>query len=168
MELVRLGLMWGTVFGLVFCPAVLVIGRINVEMLVNSYPPDIRARWGPISPTARRQASRAALVLLTLLTVVILVALDRLRDLIGELTFLDTLLVTTLMLQTWNLLDLVQLDWLLLMTLKPQFMIPPRTEGMAGYRNYAFHLRQFVNGVPLSAALALATTLIAVTIERLM
>jgi hypothetical protein len=35
--------------------------------------------------------------------------------------------------QVWNLLDLLLLDWFVLMTLRPRFMILPGTEGMAGY-----------------------------------
>lgn len=67
----------------------------------------------------------------------------------------------------WNLLDLVLLDWFLLMTLKPSFMILPGTEGMKGYRDYAFHFRKFLNGIVFTLILSGIVTVIAMGVEAL-
>lgn len=163
--LVQLGLLWGTVFGVVFSVAMLIIGRINAEMILNDYPPDIRAKHGAMRDSSRKQANKVTLPLLATLGLIVALGLGQLRNLSGELTFVETLIVSTLIFQVWNLLDLVLLDWFLLMTLKPKFMILPGTEGMTGYRDYRFHFHKFLNGIVFTFILALIVTGIALGVE---
>ncbi|KAA0264914.1 MAG: hypothetical protein DPW18_16520 [Chloroflexi bacterium] len=165
MQLLQLGLVWGTVFGVVFSAAMLIIGKINAEIILNDYPPDIRAKYGAMSDSTRKQANLMTLPLLATLGLVVALGLGQLRNLIGELTFVETLIVSTVIFQMWNLLDLVLLDWFLLMTLKPKFMILPGTEGMAGYRDYGFHFKKFLNGIVFTFILALVVTVIALGVE---
>lgn len=164
-DLVQLGLMWGAVFGVVFSVAMLIIGRINAEMILNDYPPDIRAKYGSMSDRSRKQANKVTFPLLATLGLIVAMGLGQLRNHSGELTFVETLIASTLIFQVWNLLDLVLLDWFLLMTLKPKFMILPGTEGMAGYRDYRFHFRKFLNGIVFTFILALIVTGIALGVE---
>ena len=164
-DLVQLGLMWGTVFGVVFSVAMLIIGRINAEMILNDYPPDIRAKYGAMSEATRKQANLMTLPLLATLGLVVALGLGQLREISGALTFIETLIVSTVIFQMWNLLDLVLLDWFLLMTLKPKFMILSGTEGMAGYRDYGFHFKKFLNGIVFTFILALVVTVIALGVE---
>lgn len=166
-QLIQLGFFWGAIFGLVFCLATLIIGRINVVMLLNDYPPDIRAKYGPMNEATRKQANKASLPLLASLGLVLVLGLSQLRSLSGELTFINTLIVTLLIFQTWNLIDLIVLDWFLLMTLKPSFMIIPGTAGMAGYRDYMYHFRKFLNGIVFTVILSMVVTLISLGTEWL-
>jgi hypothetical protein len=165
MQLIQLGLLWGTVFGVVFSIAMLIIGRVNAEMILNDYPPDIRTKFGPMSEKTRKQANLASLPLLATLGLIVVLGLGQLRNLTGELTFVNTFIVTTTIFQVWNLIDLVLLDWLLLMTLKPRFMILPGTEGMAGYSNYGFHFHKFLNGIVFTLILSVIVTTIALGME---
>lgn len=167
LDLIQYGVTWGTVFGLVFSAAMLLIGRINAEMILNDYPPDIRAKYGPMSESTRKQAKKATLLLLAVLGLVVALGLARLRTSSGELTFVETLVVSTVIFQVWNLLDLVLLDWFLLLTLKPKFMILRGTEGMAGYTDYKYHFRKFLNGIVVTFILALVVTVIALGVEWL-
>ena len=165
MQLFQLGLVWGTVFGVIFSIAILIIGRINAEMILNDYPPDIRAKYGAMSEATRKQANLITLPLLATLGLVVALGLGQLREISGALTFVETLIVSTVIFQMWNLLDLVLLDWFLLMTLKPKFMILPGTYGMAGYRDYGFHFKKFLNGIVFTFILALVVTVIALGVE---
>ena len=165
LQLLQLGAIWGVVFGVVFNSAMLIIGRINAEMILNDYPPDIRAKYGVMNEVTRKQANLMTLPLLATLGLVVALGLGQLREISGALTFVETLIVSTVIFQMWNLLDLVLLDWLLLMTLKPKFMILPGTEGMAGYRDYKFHFRKFLNGILFTFILALIVTVIALGVE---
>lgn len=166
-QLIQYGSVWGLIFSAVFCTATLLLGKINVEMLLNDYPPDIRTRFGPMSTETRRQANLASLPLLVALTAVVVVALAQLRRMSGELTLGNTFIVTATIFQIWNLVDLVILDWFILMTLRPHFMILPGTEGMAGYQDYGFHFRKFLNGILFTLILSGVTTLIALGVEIL-
>jgi len=167
-QLVQLGSIWGLVFGLAFCAFTLILGRINAAMLVNDYPPDIRAQYGPMSPETRKQANNATLPLLTTLGLILILGLGQLRSQTGGLTFLNTFLVSTTIFQVWNLLDLVLLDWFILLTIRPQFMILPGTEGLAGYHNYRFHFQKFLNGIVFTLILSGIVTLIAIGVEAVL
>ena len=164
-QLIQLGALWGAIFGVVFSIAMLIIGRVNAEMILNDYPPDIRAKFGPMSEKTRKQASLASFPLLVTLGLIVVLGLGQLRNITGELTFLDTFIVSVVIFQLWNLIDLVFLDWFLLMTLKPRFMILPGTEGMAGYSDYGFHFRKFLNGIMLTLILSGVVTAIALGME---
>ena len=85
LQLVQYGSLWGLIFGAVFCAATLVLGWINVEMLLNDYPPDTRAKFGPMSAQTRKQANLASLPLLVMLFTVVFTALIQLRQAVGEL-----------------------------------------------------------------------------------
>jgi hypothetical protein len=167
LQLVQHGFFWGLIFGGLFCVATLILGRINAEMLLSDYPPDIRARFGPMRPETRKKANIASLPLLAILLAVIVVALAQLRQFTGELTFINTLIVATLIFQIWNLIDLLVLDWLILMTLRPRFMILPGTEGLAGYQDYRFHFQKFIKGIALTLVLGFIVTGIALGVEAL-
>jgi hypothetical protein len=164
-QLIQLGALWGVIFGVVFSIAMLIIGRVNAEMILNDYPPDIRAKFGPMSEKTRKQANLASLPLLATLGLVVVLGLGQLRNLTGGLTFLNTFIVVTTIFQMWNLIDLVFLDWFLLMTLKPRFMVLPGTEGMAGYSDFGFHFRKFLNGIVFTLILGGIVTAIALGME---
>ena len=165
LQLLQLGSIWGMIFGMVFSAAMLIIGRINAEMILNDYPPDIRAKYGAMSEATRKQANLMTRPLLATLGLVVVLGLGQLREISGALTFIETLIVSTVIFQMWNLLDLILLDWFLLMTLKPKFMILPGTEGLAGYRDYGFHFKKFLNGIVFTFILALVVTVIALGVE---
>lgn len=165
LQLLQLGSIWGMIFGMVFSAAMLIIGRINAEMILNDYPPDIREKYGAMSEATRKQANLMTLPLLATLGLVVVLGLGQLREISGALTFIETLIVSTVIFQMWNLLDLILLDWFLLMTLKPKFMILPGTEGLAGYRDYGFHFKKFLNGIVFTFILALVVTVIALGVE---
>jgi hypothetical protein len=59
---------------------------------------------------------------------------------------------------TFNLIDLLVLDWLVFNTLQPKFVILPGTDGMAGYKDYLFHLRGFLIGTMICVIAAVLTT----------
>jgi len=166
-ELVRIGVIWGTVLGLVFSVAVLGMGKIDVRMLLREYPPDVQAKFGPMPEASRKRAQRWQIPLLLTLGLVVACGLGQLRSASGLFRFGETLLVSTVIFQIWNLLDLLWLDWFLLLTLQPKFMILPGTEGMAGYRDYKYHAQKFIKGIVLTFVLALVVTVITMGIEGL-
>ncbi|WP_444659069.1 hypothetical protein ACRQV7_00655 [Caproiciproducens sp. R2] len=47
---------------------------------------------------------------------------------------------------TWNVVDLLVLDWLVFCTITPKSFILPGTEGCKGYKDYRFHFIGFLKG----------------------
>lgn len=60
----------------------------------------------------------------------------------------------------FNLVDWLVLDWLLFCTITPKFMVIPGTEGMAAYKDYAFHFRGFITGTVISVIAALVIAMV--------
>jgi hypothetical protein len=129
---------------------ILVIIRINPELMLNDYPPDIRAKYGPMSERTQRQRWPVGLAFIAALLMIAGASLFRLRELVGgDIPFRSAVVHFLVMFSILNLLDLLVLDWLIV-PLRPRFLILPGTEGLAGYRDYGFHFRGFLIGVGIT------------------
>ncbi len=162
-----LALQYGLLYGLILSAVmtVFIMGslRFNNEMWLNDYPPDIKAKWGPMSPKARKLQLWVGLPLMAV--VVLLVGLQ-VAQLVqrsgGQFNFAAVTLSLWLSMMLFNLFDLLVLDWFWMMTLRPSYAVLPGTEGMPGYSDYGFHFRGFLKGSvgitiasPVLAAIAL-------------
>ena len=144
---------------------ILVVLKVNPEIMLNDYPPDVRAKWGPMSRRTRRQRVVASVLVIMVLVGIAFWSTRSLQGRItGDVTFQTASIHFLVMFGTFNLLDWLALDWPLVYS-QPQFIVLPGTEGMAGYRSYWFHFRGFLIGCPivavasmLAAAIVSATT----------
>ncbi len=140
---------YGVVLSIVLFGLLLVVLRVNPEIMLNDYPPDIRVKWGPMTDRTKRQ--RVLVAILFLVTVLAIVAWS-LRSLpalaAGDVTFAIAFAHFAIMFGTFNLLDWLLLDWPLVYW-QPRFVVLPGTEGLAGYTNYWFHFRGFLIGIPI-------------------
>ena len=68
-------------------------------MILNDYPPDIRAKYGAMSEATRKQANKVKLPLLATLGLVLALGLSQLREISGALIFVETLIVSTVIFQ---------------------------------------------------------------------
>jgi len=57
----------------------------------------------------------------------------------GELSFLTAFASSALIAFFFAVWDLLILDWLIFVTIQPDFIVIPGTEGLAGYKDYWFH-----------------------------
>ena len=140
----------------------LVIGSLWLDprLWLQDYPPDIRAAVGEdvAAPVALRVP--VSLVFLVILLGGLIISNRRLWMEAPESYGWKTAFAHTLIL-FWlvNLVDVLLIDWLFLVTLRPDFVVFPGTEGMAGYGDYLFHARaSFGNWEPWLASLLLAAT----------
>jgi hypothetical protein len=146
-ELVRHALLWGLLLSAWLTVTFVAIGLINAEMWLDDYPPDIRRKFGPMSRKANRL--RWLLGLPVLLAGLALAAFATFRFVDQApvpITFTSMFLHTLILLSVFNLIDLLLLDWLFFVRIQPRFVILPGTEGLAGYRDYAFHWYGFLKG----------------------
>ena len=149
-------LVFGVILSAILFPVILVIVRINPEIMLRDYPPDVQAKYGPMSDRTKRQRIPIALGVLTLLLAVILASLAPVRTATDAGSPFPTAFAHFFaMFSVFNLLDWLVLDWLIVVTLHPRFLILPGTEGMAGYRDYAFHFRGFLVGIPITLVASL-------------
>ncbi|MBN2556490.1 MAG: hypothetical protein JXA97_11170 [Anaerolineales bacterium] len=123
------------------------------DVWLRSYPSEIKARFGAMTDKAKHLRPYLSIVYFGAIVIVAASSLNRLQaHLGGEARLLEYALSLFISLMTFNLYDLLILDWLFFVTLKLRFFILPGTEGMPAYDDYAFHARAFLRGTLICAA----------------
>ena len=123
---------------------------LNPEIWLQDAPPDIQAKVGPKSDKAKRLSILFAIPFFLILFGGVIRSNIRLKQQNGgKLPFKIAFLNAYGRFFYFWLFDLVIIDWLLLVTLKPDFIVLPGTEGMAGYDDYAFHLKAALPALPM-------------------
>jgi hypothetical protein len=141
----------GGIFSVIASFYLFVILKINPRLFLQDYPEDIQGAVPQKSQAERRQSILFGTPFLLLLFVGPLISTLTLKHQSGsELTFLATALHAFGIVFIFNLVDWLILDWLIFCTITPEFLIIPGTEGMEGYKDYAFHFRAFLVGTVLS------------------
>ena len=114
---------------------------VNPAMWVHDYPPDIRAVVGDVDiPPA--QTIIVSVLFFGVTIGVVLYSNARLRQQNrGKLSFLAAFANSALILFFFAVWDLLILDWLIFVTIQPDFIVIPGTEGLAGYKDYWFHFQ---------------------------
>ena len=126
----------GALLGIVITIMIVISFMINKEMWLKNYPPDVKARWGPISGKAKRQRLGFAILFLGVLTGAMVYDVTRLEVVLGTPpSFLSIFASIVVMLVLFNLVDAVIIDWLILLVLWPGLAVLPGTEGMPGYKD---------------------------------
>lgn len=172
MNLIQL-LLHSSIYGLLFS-AVMVISFIlaalvNPEIWLKDYPPDIRAKFGPMSARAARQRTLVGIPIFVLMVGIIVFSIVQLAQIKGsDPNLIEIFINVFVILLVFNLVDLFVLDWLIFVTVRPRIIILPGTEGAAGYSDYGFHLRASLKGLAGSFVVSLliagiATLIFAVT-----
>ncbi len=129
---------------------------INKEMWLQDYPPDIKAKWGPMSQRARRQRAAFAVIFFGVLIGTMIYAVIRLQQVLGmPPSFLEVFISILIIFSIFNLTDAVIIDWLLLMVLWPGLGVLPGTEGMAGYKDMGLWRKNFLKGFALAPIVGL-------------
>lgn len=145
-------LAFGLVLSAILFGLLLVVLRANPEIMLNDYPPDIQAKWGPMTERTKRQRVLVAGAFLMVILGVGAWSLKSLPALVArDVTFAAAFAHFAIMFGTFNILDWLVLDWGLVYW-QPRFVVLPGTEGMAGYGNYWFHFRGFLIGIPIVLA----------------
>ena len=140
-------LVCGLVLSLVLTTIMIISAAIVPDMWVGDYPPDIKERFGPMSPRAARIRPFVAVLVFATALAIPVISMYILSSRVGSVAFLPALVFSFTALLVFNVFDLLVLDWLLFCTIQPRAMVLPGTEGMAGYRDYRFHFIGFLKGL---------------------
>ena len=124
-------LIYGVLASLVLSALILALLWHNPRLLLQEYPKDVRAAVPPKTSAEKRlSAYWAAVFLLLLIAFPMLAAFSAKAAHQGlPRIFLSAFGVSFL----FNLVDWLILDWLIICTITPAFVVIPGTEGMAGY-----------------------------------
>lgn len=119
----------------------------NPEIWVHDYPPEIRAALPPKSERATRQTLWVSIPAFGVLLGLLVWLVVQLYAIAGGFPgFWEVALAVWIAMQTFNVFDLLALDWLMIETWRPRFVFMPGTEPFADRRFYGFHFRGFLKG----------------------
>ncbi len=153
-------LVYGVPASLALSAIIFAMGRVNPRLMLRSYPKDVQAVVPPNTKEEKRQTLYWGLPFwLFLLGFPIASALTAFA---AHQSFLEIFLSAFGVIFLCNLVDWLILDWLIVCTITPKFMVLPGTEGMAGYKNYAMHFRGFLIGTVLAVVIGLIIAVIVV------
>ena len=121
--------------------SVIVYGSIYVNPLfwVSDYPPDIREAVGPVDVPIGQKLVVGVLLLCIVVGVPLYSNAKLRRQNHGKLSFQTAFANSALIAFFFAVWDLLILDWLIFVTIQPDFIVIPGTEGLAGYKDYWFH-----------------------------
>ena len=145
------GVIFGVILSATLFTMILVLAKINPEIALRDYPPDVQAKHGPMSDRSKRQRLPVGIFFLVVIFAVLSASFPPILGNIDKSSpFLPAFIHIFVIFSVFNLLDWLVLDWLIVVTLRPEFIVLPGTEGMAGYADYAFHFRGFLIGIPIT------------------
>ncbi|MFF3762497.1 hypothetical protein ACFYYR_00140 [Streptomyces sp. NPDC001922] len=144
-EIARVSLSYAVV--LTGLATVVILGSLLVarDALLSDYPPAIQERYGEQSARGKQTAAVAGVLnLLVFVGVPVAGVLDLHARTDEPLGFWPPFVLGVTAFLALILFDLLVIDWLLFCTVRPRFMVLPGTEGMAEYRDLAFHAKVLV------------------------
>lgn len=115
--------------------------------MVHEYPEDIKKASALKDPTAEQKrkaklfGGSASIMLFLILAAFPILYYRKSPD-----TFVQLFLYTWIIAFTWNAVDLLIMDWLLVCTITPDWIVLPGTGGCRGYKDYKFHFIGFLQG----------------------
>ncbi len=154
-------LLFGVILSAVLFTLMLVVAGVNPEIMLKAYPPDIQAKYGPMSERSRRQRVVVGTIFIVLILGIVTWSFRGIgTNVEGDIPFVTAFIHLFVMFSVFNLLDWLVLDWLISVAICPSFMILCGTEGLAGYSDYGFHFRGFLIGIVISLLMSLLLAVI--------
>ncbi|HWQ13728.1 MAG TPA: hypothetical protein VNL77_13070 [Roseiflexaceae bacterium] len=166
--IVQHSLIYGGILSAVMSILIIASLYLRPQIWVGDAPSDIQAAAGPMSAGDRRLKRVLGFATLLFVGGILTHAILGIAERAGRPpAFLDIALTSFLIIQVFNVVDLLLIDWLLVVTLQPRFVMLPGTEHMPGYRDYGFHFRAFLKGVAGSLVASIVIAAITVGIAQL-
>ena len=152
----------GGILALIMSAFILATLRYNPRLLLNDYPPDVMAAVPEKTPAEKRLSVWLGIPFILVSFVLTLASTLAFSGRVGPEAPFWALFVHALgVVGIPFLVDLVILDWLLFCTFTPSFVVIPGSEGMAGYKDYGFHLKVHSRASAMIAFVALVIAAVA-------
>ena len=146
------GLIW-SVLWIIY--VYVIVTRFPWQMM-HDYPEDIQKAATLSEPTDRQ--NKNAKLFGTIGSLVIfasLIGFGLVQFYHKDLSFLTVLIFTFIIGMTWNVIDLLIMDWLIICNITPKWVVIEGTEGCKGYKDYMYHFKGFLIGCVYTTIMAL-------------
>jgi hypothetical protein len=153
MDILATIIIYGIPCSFIISIVILVMLWYNPRLLLQDYPRDVQQKVPPKTQAEKRASVYGATAIFLLMFAFPLAAAFSSKT--AHHSFLGVFFSASGVLFLFNLVDLLIMDWLIVCTITPKFLVIPGTEGMAGYKNYAMHFKGFLIGAGVSGVLGL-------------
>ena len=147
---------YGLIWSVMWSVYVFLILKFYPFSMLHDYPKDIQAAATIEKPTkAQEKAAKRFGAVGGLIILGVLLAFGLLRFHSEQVSFLQVLKYIFIIAMTWNVVDLLIMDWLIVCTITPKWIVLRGTEGCKGYKDYFFHFKGFLIGCVYTTIMAL-------------
>ncbi|MBS4538777.1 hypothetical protein GOQ27_09895 [Clostridium sp. D2Q-11] len=112
---------------------------INPRLELHNYPLEIRKTVVPKTKEEKKKFNILAIPMFVILIVYLLGTITMAYSMHAtrySILFLHSFIV----IMTWNIFDLLIMDWLIFCTITPKYLIIPGTEDNDSYKDYRYHI----------------------------
>ena len=137
--------------------SVVILGgmTINPRLMAQDYPPEVKSQIPPLNASEKKQQAVMALFFWGLALGILIDSNAQVVARSGESVFLTLFINTYLIFEVANLFDLLLLDYLIVVLLKPRFLFVPGVENLAQYNTFAYHFKGFLKGLMYGVVIGL-------------
>jgi hypothetical protein len=145
---------------------VLIAGALyfNPRIMLRSYPQAVQAQLPPLTASEKRQQMILALLVWGFALLWLLFSNIQLAARSDQVTVVTYFLHTYLVFAVFNLVDLLVIDYLLLLVIRPAFLFIPGTAALSQAHGFGFHFKGFLKGLAFGSVLGAVVTLLAALI----
>jgi hypothetical protein len=129
--------------------------------MMHDYPKDIQKAATLAEPTEKQNKSAKVFGLvgsLIIFAALILFGLFYFAN--SEVTFLKVFIFIFVIAMTWNVIDLLIMDWLIICIITPRWVVIEGTDGCKGYKDYMYHFKGFLIGCVYTTIMALVIAVV--------
>ena len=149
-------LIYGLIWSVMWSVYVFLILKLYPFSMLHDYPKDIQAAVTIEKPTsAQEKAAKRFGAVGGLIIFGVLLAFGLLRFHSEQVPFLQVLKYIFIIAMTWNVVDLLVMDWLIVCTITPKWIVLSGTEGCKGYKDYFYHFKGFLIGCVYTTIMSL-------------
>lgn len=148
------------VTSVLFVVIVIISLAYNPRLWIQDFPKEMQAEMAPLSRDERLARVLVAFLLLGVVIGIPLLSVLRLKSMQGSITFLEGFLHIWIIFMSVSLIDLVIIDWAIVVWWQPDFLSTPEIEPLSQYNTYRFHVIEHLKGTVLLTAVALVLSVI--------
>jgi hypothetical protein len=163
--LLQHSLLYGAIVSAGLTAIILVSLRYWPMVWIHDAPAEVRAVAPPLTEADRRVQRVVTVLFFGWMLVVLAASLLGLRALGGgSVTFADAALSTFIIWMTFNLVDLLLIDWLLLLVLRPNLYAFPGVAVEHPFGSYTYHFVGFLKGTLIGVGFSLIVGAVAAVV----
>ena len=148
-------LICGLIWSVMWSVYVFLILKCYPFSMLHDYPKDIQAAAAIDKPTKEQEkAAKRFGAVGGLIIFVVLLLFGLLRFYTEQVSFVQVLIYLFIVAMTWNVVDLLVMDWLIVCTITPKWVVIRGTEDCKGYKDYLFHFKGFLIGCVYTTIMA--------------